>query len=196
MTKCNRTIIFHQMRIHNFELFAFFLSRQIPNGMVRWVPVHQCITIWRQGSTQMPLLQAENAEKHSWPLQTQPANVVHHWTSHTEKATNNNIHRNKKRKSKTEGNWNKRKQIAFAFFHLPSTFCNAVHFNPLSLSLSIYMWKTLAMQLHLQNNVYAHEHTSAAATTTTIVPFFFKVDVRRLFSISSSVFSTTFFTQK
>lgn len=142
MTKCNRAIIFHQMRIHNFELFAFFLSRQIPNGMVRWVPVHQCITIWRQGSTQMPLLQAENAEKHSWPLQTQPANVVHHWTSHTEKATNNNIHRNKKRKSKTEGNWNKRKQIAFAFFHLPSIFCNAVHFNPLSLSIDLYVEDT------------------------------------------------------
>lgn len=195
MTKCNRTIIFHQMRIHNFELFAFFLSRQIPNGMVRWVPVHQCITIWRQGSTQMPLLQAENAEKHSWPLQTQPANVVHHWTSHTEKVTNNNIHRNKKRKSKTEGNWNKRKQIAFAFFHLPSTFCNAVHFNPLSLSIDLYVEDTRNATAFAKQCVRTWTYISSSNNNNNRTVFF-KVDVRRLFSISSSVFSTTFFTQK
>lgn len=195
MTKCNRTIIFHQMRIHNFELFAFFLSRQIPNGMVRWVPVHQCITIWRQGSTQMPLLQAENAEKHSWPLQTQPANVVHHWTSHTEKATNNNIHRNKKRKSKTEGNWNKRKQIAFAFFHLPSIFCNAVHFNPLSLSIDLYVEDTRNATAFAKQCVRTWTYISSSNNNNNRTVFF-KVDVRRLFSISSSVFSTTFFTQK
>lgn len=195
MTKCNRTIIFHQMRIHNFELFAFFLSRQIPNGMVRWVPVHQCITIWRQGSTQMPLLQAENAEKHSWPLQTQPANVVHHWTSHTEKATNNNIHRNKKRKSKTEGNWNKRKQIAFAFFHLPSIFCTAVHFNPLSLSIDLHVEDTRNATAFAEQCVRTWTYISSSNNNNNRTVFF-KVDVRRLFSISSSVFSTTFFTQK